>query len=86
MNEKFEEKYTVNPRVAITYRILTRQFFLGGTSNDAYNNINVKEIAYMIINAANITNCVVLFDVKEKAEAILFNYCILSFYLPLLII
>ena len=76
LKKKFKEEYTASPRVPITYRIPPGQYFfaLGGTSKDAYNNINVYETANMKINAGNIANGVVLFDVKGSAEAILFYY------------
>ena len=46
---------------------------MGGTSEDAYNNINVFKTANQIIDKG-IVNGVVLFDVKGKAEANLYYY------------
>ena len=70
-----KEEYTAIPKVPITYRIPPGEFFfvIGGTSKDAYNNINVYETADIIINGG-IANGVVLFDLKGTAEGILFYY------------
>ena len=69
------EEYTANPRVPVTYRIPPGKYIyiLGGTSEDAYNNINVFETADQKIDKG-IVNGVVLFDVKGKAEANLYYY------------
>lgn len=76
LNDLVKEDYFSNPKVPITYRIPPGKYIyvLGGTSNDAFNNINVFETANIKISNGGISNGVVLFDVKGSAEATLYYY------------
>ena len=71
VNNKYE--YTYKPHT--TYRIPPGKYIyvLGGTSQDAFNNINVLGTADQAFTTG-IINGAVLFDVKGKAEGVLFIY------------
>ena len=76
LNELIKEEYWATPKVPITYRIPPGKYIyvLGGTSEDAFNNINVFDTANIKISNRGISNGAVLFDVKGTAEACLYYY------------
>ena len=69
------DDYITSPKVPITYRIPSGKYIyvLGGTSEDAFNNINVFDTADMKFEGG-VVNGAVLFDVKGSAEASLYYY------------
>ena len=73
--KKVHEIYRTKYKPPTTYKIPPGNYFyvLGGTSSDAYNNINVFETADISFSDT-IINGAVLFDVKGKAEGALFFY------------
>ena len=73
--KKVNNKYKHTYRPHTTYRIPPGKYIyvLGGTSIDAFNNINVFDTANQAFSGG-IINGVVLFEVKGKAEGVLFIY------------
>ena len=74
-NKKVQNKYTHQKKSQTTYRIPPKKYInvLGGTSSDAYENINVFDTANQEFYGG-IINGAVLFEVKGNAEGILFFY------------
>ena len=71
----FDENYEPNPFQTRTYTIPPNEYFyvIGGTSQDAYNNISVFNTADIDIHNT-VINGVVLFEVIGNAEGAFFLY------------
>ena len=71
----FDENYEPTPFQTRTYTIPPNEYFyvIGGTTEDAYNNINVFNTADIDIKDT-VLNGVVLFEVKGNAEGAYFIY------------